>query len=268
VADGNSLECCCGWYTKPEQFGWVQTSQLSLCDDSQPSLPVRAWRTRDTVVSSMEGQEEAARHGMGQAVAVPVRAGDSVVAVLEFFMRERRVGDERLLTLLKALVLGVGSLIEKRRATEELARLHRQREAILRSVAEGICGADREGRATFMNVAAERLLGWTWAEVNGRDIHELLHSCHGEGSSPRQECPIRQALHTGREARGEATFWRRDGTPLRVHYACLVVQDEAPSTACVLTFREITSNENAAHVPKSKKSTRRGVRSQAVSKVG
>lgn len=274
TADGSILECRCGWYASPQHFGEVHTPSLLLADEADSSLPARAWRTRDLVCSGLDvdlaaGPVDAeGRRLMRQAVAVPVMAGDAVVAVLEFFMRERRAGDERLLTLVKALVLGLGSLIEKRRATEEIGRLNRRHEAILRSVAEGIAGVDREGRATFMNPAAERLLGWTQAEVLGRDMHDLVHSRHADGRLlAAEDCPIREALVTGRESRGEATFWCRDGTPLLVEYACLVLQENEPAMGCVVTFREASQGSLSRGAAVSRRSPNRVATSQTVPQV-
>ena len=57
-------------------------------------------------------------------------------------------------------VVGASQDITQRVAQQEaLERLGRQREAILESAGEGICGIDAEGVITFANPAAARMLG-------------------------------------------------------------------------------------------------------------
>lgn len=59
--------------------------------------------------------------GLGSALAVPVLAGDRVVAVMEFLLFERRPRDERLLELLRAATAQLSSLI-RRKQTEDALR--------------------------------------------------------------------------------------------------------------------------------------------------
>ncbi|MFI5277246.1 MAG: PAS domain-containing protein, partial [Ktedonobacterales bacterium] len=43
--------------------------------------------------------------------------------------------------------------------------------AITDNLGEGTYALDLDGRVTFMNPAAERMLGWTAAELHGKDMH-------------------------------------------------------------------------------------------------
>jgi PAS domain S-box-containing protein len=60
--------------------------------------------------------------GIGAALAVPVLAGDQVVAVMEFLMREPRPMNERLIGLLCAVTTQLGSLIQRKRAEDSLRK--------------------------------------------------------------------------------------------------------------------------------------------------
>ena len=51
-------------------------------------------------------------------------------------------------------------ITERKQAEEELERLSRQHQLILNSAGEGIYGLDLEGRTTFCNPAAARMMGW------------------------------------------------------------------------------------------------------------
>ena len=69
---------------------------------------------------------------------------------------------------------------------------------------------DAEGRTTFANPAAERMLGWRIDELMGRVIHRVVHHSHEDGSIfPLKECPIYAAFRDASVKRvGEDWFWR------------------------------------------------------------
>ncbi|HWS73241.1 MAG TPA: response regulator, partial [Thermoanaerobaculia bacterium] len=62
-----------------------------------------------------------------------------------------------------------------RRQAHELARVIKQNELILNAAAEGVFGIDVSGRPTFVNPAAARMIGRNVDEVEGQDIHALVH---------------------------------------------------------------------------------------------
>lgn len=62
-----------------------------------------------------------------------------------------------------------------KRQTHELARVIRQNELILNAAAEGILGVNLDAVTTFVNPAAERMIGRYDTEVVGRELHSLVH---------------------------------------------------------------------------------------------
>ncbi len=106
-----------------------------------------------------------------------------------------------------------GSLLE----AEERTRL------ILDSADEGVFGVDTEGRITFMNPAAHRMLGTLAEEVVGRDSHEFLHHHRPDGSVyPHEECPMLAAYRDGTASRIDDEYlWRKDGSGFAVDHAFL-----------------------------------------------
>ena len=88
-----------------------------------------------------------------------------------------------------------GGLLEWRRVEELFKDMERENQLILHAVGEGIYGVDAEGRTTFANPAAERMLGWRIDELMGRVIHRVVHHSHADGSLfPLKECPIYAAF--------------------------------------------------------------------------
>jgi PAS domain S-box-containing protein len=118
---------------------------------------------------------------------------------------------------------------------------------LLDSTIEGIYSNDLEGRCTFMNRAAARLLGYQPHEVLGRNMHDLIHHSRLDGSPyPQAECLIVQACRTGQGARNDdEVFWRRDGTPLPVEYTSSPIREHGTIKGTVVTFFDITQRKRS-----------------------
>ena len=117
------------------------------------------------------------------------------------------------------LAFGV-DVTEKIRAEAELRALVRQSNSILESVGDGIYGLDLEGNVTVVNPAAAEMLGYTAAEVLGRNMHDLIHHSHPDGRPyPWADCPINQSLQKLETVRmSSEVFWRKDGSKFPVDY--------------------------------------------------
>ena len=136
-----------------------------------------------------------------------------------------------------------------RDSTMELRRLEMMHllekhlhQLILNSAGEGIYGLDANGRTTFVNLAAERMLGWTAADLVGRDMHSMVHHKHADGSVyPIEECPINNAIRNRKQySVVDEFFWRKDGRPLRVEYTSTPIVDQGEVLGAVIVFRDIT----------------------------
>jgi PAS domain S-box-containing protein len=117
--------------------------------------------------------------------------------------------------------------------------------AVMLSLAEGIYTLDTAGRVTFLNAAAEEMLGWSQAELLGQDMHEAIHSRRADGTPfPAAECPLTQVLHTGASLRGqEALFWRKDGAPLPVLCSSAPIRRGGQIDGAVMAFTDITARK-------------------------
>src|SRR3569832_2421109 len=83
-------------------------------------------------------------------------------------------------------------------AEQTAAVLQTQAESILHAAGEGIYGLNLDGRATFVNPAAERMTGWSAEETIGKIIHYLHHHSHEDGTPyPHENCPIYAAIQDG-----------------------------------------------------------------------
>ena len=50
-----------------------------------------------------------------------------------------------------------------------------------------IYGVNAEGKTTFVNPAAARMLGWSAAELVGKDMHSIVHHTRPDGMNNRKK---------------------------------------------------------------------------------
>ncbi|OJT18782.1 hypothetical protein BO221_39310 [Archangium sp. Cb G35] len=129
----------------------------------------------------------------------------------------------------------------------ELELLRHLGELILSSVDEGVYGLDTEGRTTFVNPAAARMLGWTPEELIGKSQHVIIHSRRPDGTPlPEAECRTTAAFREGRTFHvTDEVFWRRDGSFFPVDYRCSPVREGERIIGAVITFTDITERLRA-----------------------
>jgi PAS domain S-box-containing protein len=119
--------------------------------------------------------------------------------------------------------------------------------AVNNSLGEGVYALDMEGRLTLMNPAAERILGWTEAELLGRKMHEAIHYQRADGTRVTyEECPLLSVIRSSSVYRNEDdAYTRKDGTVISVAVTSSpIVMDEMVVGAAV-AFRDITERKRA-----------------------
>lgn len=142
----------------------------------------------------------------------------------------------------------IGSAIDitdRKAAEEALARSEKKIRDITAVIGQGVYALDAEGHLTFMNPEAERLLGWTEAELLGRDVHRLFHERREDGSViKRGECPAHKALGTGQPqlADGEL-LTKKDGGMFPASIVATPMMEEGRVAGVVVAFSDITERQ-------------------------
>ncbi|MGD2117536.1 MAG: sigma 54-interacting transcriptional regulator [Chromatiales bacterium] len=138
-------------------------------------------------------------------------------------------------------------LSEWRRVERLFQEIEAENQLLLKAAGDGIYGVNTEGITTFVNPAACELLGWSADELVGRNMHQLVHHTHADGSHYHDEdCPIYKAFRDGIVHRVEdEVFWRKDGSPLPVEYTSTPIRDRGRLVGAVLIFRDITERKQA-----------------------
>jgi formate hydrogenlyase transcriptional activator len=138
----------------------------------------------------------------------------------------------------------------------ELAERNRQLTAanqqILESVAEGICGFDRDGRISFANPAACQLMGHPEDSLLGRlrYANGMLLGADGR-SLPERATPVYASLLRGETLRSDTLLLQRRGAvPLPVALTSAPIRRGDSVLGAVLAFRDISERkrqEQALH---------------------
>jgi PAS domain S-box-containing protein len=206
--------------------------------------------SRQTISAAPESETLRVHFGFGavapsQIIACPLLVNDTVVGVLELCLfkpltpLQSRWLEKASQTLANALRFAQES--EERRQAEERTRL------ILESSAEGIFGTDTEGRITFVNPAACRMLGFTAEALIGQPSHAAIHHHHSDGREyPQAECPMFAAYTQGKASRIDNEFlWRKDGSGFPVEYGATPMLKDGAVVGSVVSFTDITVRKQA-----------------------
>jgi PAS domain S-box-containing protein len=135
------------------------------------------------------------------------------------------------------------------RAIEERTRsLLAFNQGVLTNMGEGLYTVDRQGLVTSVNPVAEKLFGWTSAELLGRKMHDVTHYAHPDGTPfPAAECPGLRVLAEGAVLTDhEDVFIRKDGTFFPVIYSAAPIVTDGGTEGLVVVFRDVTQQRHAA----------------------
>jgi diguanylate cyclase (GGDEF)-like protein/PAS domain S-box-containing protein len=121
---------------------------------------------------------------------------------------------------------------------------HQQLHDITAELAEGLFVLNSRGQAAFMNPEAERLLGWSLADLKDAKLHDLIH-LHDSGEPlPEHDCGVSRSLRDRVVSRCEdEQFRRRDGSVFPVAYIASPMSLPDGKPAVVVSFQDITKRK-------------------------
>jgi PAS domain S-box-containing protein len=246
-AEEKRLEFSTAWGVPGRRTEALIQESMGLKLAKGKGLPGRVWQEGRPVwitdLASMPAEpriDSALHHEMVTGWAVPVRAGNQVLAVLEFYCHLRLREDRETLAVIETVATSLGQMLARSHEWGRTEELYRQQEILLDSVADGICGVDRHGLVSFANPAAARLLGGTAASLTGKPVHELLHGAAPAGRECGEDCVLRQAAENHAAAAGEGTLYRRDGSCFPAEFFLTPIPDQGRFSGSVLSFRDIS----------------------------
>jgi PAS domain S-box-containing protein len=239
------LEFCSAWSAPGRRTENLIQESMELKLSSGVEMPGRAWADGHPVwIANLaaapfgEHTQVAMRQGMVSGCAVPVRVGNSVLAVLEFYchfcLRENREA----MAAIETVAVSLGQMLASSNERGRAEQLHRQQIILLDSVADGICGLDTNGLISFANPAAARLVGASLASLTGKSVHDVLHG--PTASQCGEDCMLLRATSRLKATACQDTFLRADGSSFPVDYVLTPILDSGRFSGSVLSFRDIS----------------------------
>jgi len=112
---------------------------------------------------------------------------------------------------------------------------------ILTSVGDGVYGVDREGRLTFINPAACRILGLGGPDLFVGELASSLFHSNPEYQAIDQACPLQEAYTSGSELSAWETMFRhRDGQTVPVECTVYPLRIDGRLEGSVVAFRDVS----------------------------
>ena len=134
---------------------------------------------------------------------------------------------------------------DDKRTEKELKRSKDLVDQLLQATDQGIHGIDLNGCCTFINKSALRILGYQLEDCLGKNMHDLVHHSHSDGSPySAEDCPIFRAKATGGGYRvDKEVLWRKDGTSFPAEYSSYPIFENGEICGAVVTFSDITERK-------------------------
>lgn len=139
-------------------------------------------------------------------------------------------------------------LSEKRAADAALRSSEAYLRLLLDSTSEAFYAIDNAGVLTMCNRAFLQMLGFAdEAQIVGRNIHEVIHHSHADGTVyTREDCPIARCARLGKPVHvSDEFFYRADGERFPVEYRASPIYAEGTLKGAICTFSDISERREA-----------------------
>jgi PAS domain S-box-containing protein len=250
LPEGNSLLLRAG-------FGWKEglVGQEKVSAGTQSQAGYSLLSNQPVIVEDLQtetrfiGPSLLLEHGVVSGMSVIIPGRDRPFGVLGAHTVKRRAFNKDDIHFLESVANVLSEAIERKRTeqalreSEEQLRLTLQfNQAVMANMGEGLYVLDARGLVTYINPTAERLFGWSSAELLGRKMHDVTHYQHADGTPfPADECPGLQVLQRGVVlADHDDVFIRRDGTFFPVTYSSAPIRSDGATVGLVVVFRDVS----------------------------
>ena len=255
--EGSFLRCEHTWEADPTHVAAFAQASRSITLAPGQGLPGEVWQTGRPawIADAREHPRPLPRSrvadaaGLHSAFAFPIRRGETVLGVVEFFAAARVAPDEELLATMASLGSQIGQFVERCRAEQGVRESEARKTAILNAAFDCIVTMDGSGNIVEVNAATERTFGYSSEEMVGRELAELmippgkLREDHRRG--------LRRYMETGASRivghPVELTAMRADGSTFPVELA--VTRPDLPGPALFCGYlRDVTERRRAERV--------------------
>ncbi len=150
----------------------------------------------------------------------------------------------------------IGSCIDVTDTVREISSLEHQNyliKSITDNTTVGLFLMDAKNCVTFMNPAAEKMIGHSLDSVRGKSLHEVIHHTKPDGSPfPQDECKVDRALAEMKPVRDhESVYIRKNGEFFYSLCSSSPIVNEGELVGAVLEIRDITEEKKSEEKLKS-----------------
>ncbi|HEV2274628.1 MAG TPA: PAS domain S-box protein [Acidobacteriaceae bacterium] len=247
VASDQHTRYLAGWYAPDCACAEFHRDSIGRVIEKGKDLPGAIWAAEspcwiEDLQENPDFQRTAAAtvDGLVTGWGVPVRVGNQVIAVVEFFSREKQKEDREMMATVETVCASIGQFMARSAQESRLEELNRQKESILNSVADGIFGTDSNGRIVFVNPAAASMLGAQPFDLIGRSVHSVVHEERRDHEICTDQCRTRRALLVREANSGQDVFYRKNGASFPVEFSLTPMVEHSVAVGSVLSFRDIS----------------------------
>ncbi len=138
----------------------------------------------------------------------------------------------------------IRNMAERETAEEVLFAEKERAQVTLNSIGDAVLSTDVAGNVTYLNVVAERMTGWTWAQATGKTLDEVFKIIDG---STREACPnpLKAAIEKNKTVglTPHCILIRRDGHESAIEDSAAPIRDrKRVVTGAVIVFHDVSES--------------------------
>jgi PAS domain S-box-containing protein len=202
------------------------------------------WLTDLNKASNFPRLQIAITEGLRSGFGFPLRLGDKVLGVIEFFSRKTRLPDEELLQLMGGIGSQIGQFIERKAAEHALRESEERYRLVAETASDAIITINEKSTILFANPAVEKVFGYQREELLGQNLAIIMP----EHLRDIHKSSVKRYLDTGEKNipwRGmELPGLNKDGTviPLEISFSEFIKDDRHVFTGII---RDISDRKRA-----------------------
>ena len=189
----------------------------------------------------------ASNAGLHGAFAFPIRLGEAIHGVMEFFSREFQEPDEALLHQMMSVGSQIGQFMQRKTIEMALRESEGRTRLILDTALDAVVTLDEHGHILAWNSQAERMFGWSRQEIVGKPVVSTIippqyRDAHLQGIQRYLKSEVSEILNKRIELSGV----HRDGHEFPLELAITAVRSQGKINfsgfLCDLTERRRTED--------------------------
>ena len=141
-------------------------------------------------------------------------------------------------------VLGIAQDITERKEAKEALFVEKERAQVtLNCIGDAVVCTDISGNITFLNLVAEKMMGWSWEEAAGRPMADVFRTLDATTRETNPN-PMAMAVRQNRTVHlpPNCILIRRDGFEIPIEDSVAPIHDrEGQATGAVIVFRDVSA---------------------------